>query len=67
MKPASPEQQADHERDYRKHEPDSYTIWKNGSRYEWLIRHGEYITKRSGMIYSNYSTARREMLKALAD
>lgn len=43
----------------------TYTIWKNGSRYEWIIRDGENIVSRSGLIYLSYSAAKRAMLKTL--
>jgi len=43
----------------------TYTIWKNGTKYEWLIRDGETIIDRSGLIYNGYTQAKRSLLKAL--
>lgn len=42
----------------------TYTIWSNGGRYEWIIREGEFIINRSGMIFTSYAAAKRAMLKA---
>ena len=44
----------------------SYTIWKNGCKFEWLIRDGENIVARSGMIHNSYGAAKRAMTKALS-
>jgi len=41
----------------------TYTIWSNGGKYEWIIRAGETIVSRSGMIFNSYSAAKRAMLK----
>ncbi len=42
----------------------TYTIWGNGGRYEWIIREGEFIVSRSGMIFTSHAAAKRAMLKA---
>jgi hypothetical protein len=44
----------------------TYTIWGNGGRYEWLIRKDEYIVKRSGMIFTSHSAAKRALMRELA-
>jgi hypothetical protein len=44
----------------------TYTIWGNGGRFEWIIREGEFIVQRSGMIFTSYSAAKRAMLKAFS-
>lgn len=43
----------------------TYTIWSNAGKFEWIIRRGENIVLRSGLIHKNYSAAKRAMLKAL--
>lgn len=43
----------------------TYTIWSNGGKFEWLLRDGEEIVKRSGLIYNSRGAAKRAMLKAL--
>lgn len=43
----------------------TYTIWSNGGRYEWIIRDGDAIYARSGMVFSNYAAAKRSLLDVL--
>jgi hypothetical protein len=43
----------------------TYTIWSNAGKFEWIIRDGESIVKRSGLIFNNRAAAKRAMLKAL--
>lgn len=45
----------------------TYTIWSNGGRFEWIIREGEEIVKRSGMIFTNRAAAKRAMMKAIKE
>lgn len=45
----------------------TYTIWSNGGRFEWIVREGENIVQRSGLIFTNRAAAKRAMLKALAE
>jgi hypothetical protein len=49
-------------------QPDNrtYSIWKNGTKHEWIIRDGENIVARSGLIHNSYSAAKRAMIKALS-
>jgi hypothetical protein len=42
----------------------TYTIWSNGGKHEWIIRDGETIVARSGMIYNSRAAAKRAMLKS---
>lgn len=44
----------------------TYTVWKNGTKFEWLVRDGENIIARSGMIHNSYGAAKRAMVKALS-
>ncbi len=44
----------------------TYTIWKNGCKFEWIIRDGEQIVARSGLIHNSYATAKRKMISALS-
>ncbi len=44
----------------------TYTIWKNGYKFEWLVRDGENIVARSGLIHNTYGAAKRAMTKALS-
>ncbi len=45
----------------------SYTIWKNGTKHEWLVRDADGETvARSGLIFSSYAAAKRAMMKELA-
>ena len=44
----------------------TYTIWSNGGKFEWIIREGETIVKRSGMIFNDRTAAKRALLGALA-
>lgn len=46
-----------------------YTIWSSARKYEWIIwaECGEEIVRRSGMIHTSYSAAKRAMLKALKE
>lgn len=43
----------------------TYTLWSNGGKHEWIIRDGENIVARSGLIFNNRAAAKRAMLKAL--
>lgn len=43
----------------------TYTIWKNGGKFEWLIRDGETIVNRSGLVFNSYGAAKRAMMKSL--
>jgi hypothetical protein len=43
----------------------TYTIWSNCGKFEWIIRDGETIVKRSGLIFNSHSAAKRDMLKNL--
>jgi hypothetical protein len=43
----------------------TYTIWSNCGKFEWIIRDGETIVKRSGLIFNNRNAAKRDMLKNL--
>ena len=40
----------------------TYTIWSNAGRYEWIIRNGEDIVARSGLIYTSRSRAMRKLI-----
>lgn len=44
----------------------TYTIWSNGGKFEWIIRNGENIVSRSGLIFNNHASAKRALMKALA-
>lgn len=43
----------------------TYTIWSNGGRYEWIIRNGEGIVARSGLIYLTRSRALQKLILEL--
>ena len=43
----------------------TYTIWKNGGKFEWIVRKDESIIGRSGMIFNTYNSAKRAMMKWL--
>lgn len=43
----------------------TYTIWSNAGRFEFIVREGERIIKRSGLIYTSRAKAKREMEKFL--
>ena len=43
----------------------TYTIWSNSGRHEFIIRCGETIIRRSGLIYTSRAAAKRAMLKHL--
>lgn len=43
----------------------TYTIWGNGGKFEWIIRDGEIITKRSGMIFNSRAAAKHDMMDAI--
>jgi hypothetical protein len=40
----------------------TYTIWSNGGRYEWIIRDGETIIARSGLIFTSRSRAKQKLI-----
>lgn len=42
----------------------TYTIWSNGGKHEWIIRDGETIIARSGLIYNSRRAAKAAMLKS---
>lgn len=44
----------------------TYTIWSNGGRFEWILRDGETIVKRSGMIFTTRAAAKRALMKEVA-
>lgn len=44
----------------------TYTIWSNGGKFEYIIREGEEITKRSGLIFNSRSAAKKAMLTYLS-
>jgi hypothetical protein len=44
----------------------THTIWSNAGRYEWIVREGEAIVARSGLIYRSHAAAKRAMRKANA-
>jgi len=44
----------------------TYTIWSNGGKFEWIIREGEEIVKRSGLVFNSRAAAKRAMIKELA-
>lgn len=44
----------------------TFTIWKNGTKFEWIVRDGENIVARSGLIHNSYGIAKRAMTKALS-
>ena len=41
------------------------TIWSNGGRYEWIIRDGETIIDRSGLIFTSRSRAKQKLILRL--
>jgi hypothetical protein len=43
----------------------TYTIWSNAGRHEWIIRAGEIILSRSGLIYRSRAAAKAGLLAAL--
>lgn len=43
----------------------TYTIWSNAGKHEWIVRNGENIVARSGLIFNNRGAAKRAMDKAL--
>ena len=45
----------------------TYTIWSNDGKFEWLLRDGENIVERSGLIFTSYAAAKRAMRKYLAN
>ena len=44
----------------------TYTIWSNCGKFEWLVREGEIIVKRSGLVFNSRTAAKRSLLGALA-
>jgi hypothetical protein len=43
----------------------TYTIWSNAGRYEWIIRDGDAIVARSGLIYPTRSRAQQKLILEL--
>jgi len=43
----------------------TYTIWSNANRHEFIIRCGETIIRRSGLIYPTRAAAKRAMVKII--
>lgn len=43
----------------------TYTIWSNSGKFEYIVRDGENIVTRSGMIFNNRAAAKRAMIKAI--
>ena len=41
----------------------TFTIWSNGGRHEWILRRGDDIVKRSGLVFSSRAKAKRDFLK----
>jgi hypothetical protein len=41
----------------KKGSPMTYTIWSQAGRYEWILRKGEEIVHRSGLIYHSRGVA----------
>ena len=45
--------------------PLTYTIWSNAGRHEFIIRCGETIIRRSGLIFTSRAAAKRAMVKII--
>lgn len=45
----------------------TYTIWSNGGKHEWILRDGEIIVARSGMVFNSRAAAKRALIKASAE
>ena len=43
----------------------TYTIWSNAGRHEWLIADGDTVVKRSGLVFANRAAAKRDLLKSI--
>jgi hypothetical protein len=43
----------------------TYTIWSNGGKFEWIIRVGENIVARSGLIFRYHGQAKRDLYRNL--
>jgi len=39
----------------------TFTIWKNGSRHEWIIYEGDAVHSRSGLIFLTRAAALRDL------
>lgn len=45
----------------------TYTIWSNARKFEWLVRDGEQISARSGLIFNSRNVALSALKKVLAE
>lgn len=45
----------------------TYTIWSNARKFEWLVRDGEQISARSGLISNTRSAALSALKKVLVE
>jgi hypothetical protein len=43
----------------------TYTIWSNGRKFEYVIRNGEEIISRSGLVFNSRSAAYKALVKSL--
>jgi len=43
----------------------TYTLWSNGGKHEWIVRDGENIVKRSGLVFRSRSAANTNLKKTL--
>ncbi len=44
----------------------TYTIWSNAGKFEWIVRNGEDIVSRSGLIYNSRAAAKKAMTAFLS-
>jgi quercetin dioxygenase-like cupin family protein len=42
------------------------TLWSNNSKHEFIIRDGDTIVARSGLVHSTRAAAKRAAMKAAA-
>ena len=43
----------------------TYTVWSNAGKHEWIIRIGENIVARSGLVFNSRSAAVKDLNKAV--
>lgn len=39
----------------------TYTIWSNAGKHEWIVREGEEIVKRSGLVFNSRYAANKDL------
>lgn len=45
----------------------TFTIWSNAGRYEWIVREGDDIIERSGLVFRSRSAAKTNMFKVMGE